>query len=108
MERRGEARTGRARYGAAGNGRRGSAWLGMARNGWVRRGMAGADGAVWRGRAGRGLAGVFEMTDPWIDHKDSCAQCGAKRVMIADGLCRACWRETNGDAEMEREDVYSD
>jgi len=48
------------------------------------------------------------MTDPWIDHKDSCAQCGVQRVMIADGLCRACWRETNGDAEMEREDVYSD
>ncbi len=48
------------------------------------------------------------MDDPWIDHKDSCAQCGAQRVMIADGLCRACWREANGDAEMEREDLYRD
>jgi len=48
------------------------------------------------------------MTDPWIDHKDSCAQCGALRVMIADGLCRTCWRDTNGDAEMEREDRYAD
>jgi ribosomal protein S14 len=48
------------------------------------------------------------MTDPWIGHKDSCANCGAQRVMIADGLCRACWRETNGDAEMEREDLYGD
>ena len=48
------------------------------------------------------------MTDPWIDHKDCCAQCGAQQVMIADGLCRACWRESNGDAEMEREDLYGD
>ena len=48
------------------------------------------------------------MTDPWIDHKDCCAQCGAQRVMIADGLCRACWRDTNGDAEMEKEDLYGD
>ena len=48
------------------------------------------------------------MTDPWIGHKDFCAQCGAQRVMIADGLCRACWRESNGDAEMEREALYAD
>ena len=70
--------------------------------------MAGVD---WYGEAGHGSAGVvgvFEMIDPWIDHKDSCAQCGAQRVMIADGLCRACWRETNGDAEMERDDRYED
>ena len=81
----------------------GAEWLGKARIG-----RRGADGTAWNGRAGRGLAGVFEMTDSWIDHKDSCAQCGAQRVMIADGLCRTCWRETNGDSEMEREDVYSD
>ena len=48
------------------------------------------------------------MTDSWIDHKDFCANCGAQRVMIADGLCRACWRDTNGDAEMEKEDLYGD
>ena len=65
----------------------------------------------WHGEAGHGSAGfegVFKMTDPWIDHKNCCAQCGAQRVMIADGLCRTCWRESNGDAEMEREDLYGD
>jgi NMD protein affecting ribosome stability and mRNA decay len=48
------------------------------------------------------------MTGPWIENKDSCAQCGAQRVMIADGLCSTCWRESNGDSEMEREDLYGD
>ena len=45
------------------------------------------------------------LTDPWFTHKDSCANCGAVKVVIADGLCRNCWRENNGDAEMERDDV---
>lgn len=101
------------RNGWAGRGLAGKAWLGRVRRGWARfgaagRGMAGVD---WHGEAGHGsagLAGVFEMTDPWINHKDSCANCGALRVMIADGLCRACWRDTNGDAEMEKEDRYAD
>lgn len=48
------------------------------------------------------------MDDPWIDHKNVCANCGAIHVTIADGLCRACWRESNGDAELEREDRYAD
>ena len=45
------------------------------------------------------------LTDPWFTHKDSCANCGAVKVVIADGLCRNCWRENNGDTEMERDDV---
>jgi hypothetical protein len=45
------------------------------------------------------------LTDPWFMHKDSCANCGAVKVVIADGMCRTCWRESNGDAEMERDDV---
>jgi len=45
------------------------------------------------------------LTDPWSAHKDSCSNCGAVKVVIADGMCRTCWRESNGDAEMERDDV---
>jgi hypothetical protein len=43
--------------------------------------------------------------DPLAEYKDCCSNCGAIRVMITDGQCRACWREINGDAEMERDDV---
>ena len=97
-----------ARKGKAGRGMAGKAWRGKARHGSAGFGRLGGawSGLVCRGVAG--IVGVFEMTDPWINHKDSCAQCGAERVIIADGLCRACWRESNGDAEMEREDLYGD